>query len=335
MNAQKSKVARGTVRRQILLMGVAAALGAGVVQAADIKDLKNIKIVVSQAPGGSVDQIARAFADFVSRETGVTAVVQNKPGGLGMSAANEVAKAAPDGATLLIIMNSNMAQAPVLLKNPPVNPDTDFTPIASFSMGRSIVAVRNGLPVKNVKELIEYARKNPVSAGNFGIGTNWQMVLQHLAETQGAEFNVINYKGGAPMQVDLYAGHIDIASGSLLSMAPAIREGKAIPLVVPGARRTKVFPDVPTWAEEGFTDPIFSGALESALLVGPKGLPPELVERFAQLASRTMKESEAMQNIAAQLDAEDPLTGEALDKHLSQSWKYYRDMTRQLGIEPS
>lgn len=335
MTTEKNNLSMSLFRRNFLRAGSALAISAISGQAAAVDNPKSIKIVVSQAPGGSVDQIARAFADYLTRETGAASVVQNKPGGLGMIAASEVAKAAADGSTLLIIMNSNMAQAPVLLKKPLVNPDTDLVPIASFSMGRSVVAVRKGLPVKNAKELIEYAKRQPVSAGNFGIGTNWQMILHHLSASTGAKFDVINYKGGSLMQNDLFAGHIDIASGSLISMGPAIREGRAVALVAPGPRRTKLLPDVPTWAEEGFTDDVFGGQLESALLVGPRDLPAPMVERLAQLASRSLRESKAMQSIAATLDAGDPLTGDALKAHITSSWGYFRRMTKELGISPS
>jgi len=194
-------------RRSVLLAG-GAALGTYALGAfgkwSDWPS-KPVRIVAGQAPGSSNDAMGRALADFLSQKLGVPVIVENKPGGVGMIAAEAVARSAPDGHTLLFPLYSQMAQGPVLLRRPPVNPDTALVPIGAMGVGPAPVVVNKNFPVKTLDELISYAKKKPVNVGNYAIGSGWHLMLNQLMNETGAQFNIANYKGTGAMLVDLYA----------------------------------------------------------------------------------------------------------------------------------
>ena len=177
------KPAAHAITRRRLLSALPASLAAAWTGPASAQawPAKPIRIVAAQAPGSSNDNTARAFADYLSTQLGVPVTVENKPGGIGMIAAELVAHSAPDGYTLLITLHSQLAQAPVLLKKVPIDPYKDLVPIAAISTGVGPMVVKKDLPVNNLAELIELARKRPVTVGNYGIGSGWQLQMVQLA----------------------------------------------------------------------------------------------------------------------------------------------------------
>jgi tripartite-type tricarboxylate transporter receptor subunit TctC len=337
MNDDRSTTAPPT-RRQLLATG-AGLFGALALsrhaQAADNWPTKPIRIIAAQAPGSSNDATARALAEFLTGHLGTSVVVENRPGGIGMIAADAVARSAPDGYTLLITLHSQLAQAPVLLRKVPLDTSKDLVPIAAFSTGTSPMVVKKDLPVQNVKELVELARKRVVSVGNYGIGSGWQIMVNQLAKETGAQFNIVNYKGTGPMVFDLMAGNIDIGAGSMAGMAPGIKNGAFRPIVViSGQRSERLLPGVPTWAEAGFSGPAFDDLRESNMVLGPAQLPPAIVQRLAEAARLSAQQSEPMKNVLNQLGVEGPpWTGPGLTEFIARSWPTYRTMTRELGLE--
>lgn len=324
-------------RRQLLGtgMGLFGALALARHAHADSWPSKPIRIIAAQAPGSSNDATARALAEFMTAHFGTSVVVENRPGGIGMIAADTVARSAPDGYTLLITLHSQLAQAPVLLKKPPLDTSKDLIPIAAFSTGTSPMVVKKDLPVQNVKELVELARKRVVTVGNYGIGSGWQIMVNQLAKETGAQFNIVNYKGTGPMVFDLMAGNIDIGAGSMAGMAAGIKSGAFRPIVViSGQRSERLLPGVPTWAEAGFSGPAFENLRESNMVLGPAQLPPAIVQRLAEAARLSSLQSEPMKNVMNQLGVEGPpWTGTVLTEFIARSWPTYRSMTRELGLE--
>ncbi len=293
-----------------------------------------IRIIAAQAPGSSNDSSARAFAEFFSNKLKVPVVVENKPGGIGMIAAEAVARAKPDGYTLLCTLHSQLAQAPVLLKKPPIDPSRDLTPVASISTGVGVMVATKGLQANTFKELIALAHKRPISVGNYGIGSGWQLMVAQLRKLTGAQFDVINYKGTGAMVGDLMAGHIDIGAGSLLGMSGGLSAGAFKPLLVISGPRSPKLPGVPTWLDEGISDPIFSNLAECNMLLGPAGLSAEIVNSLATLVRQSVTESEAVRNVREQLGSQDtPLTGEALQKFIARTWPTYQAMTKAVGLK--
>lgn len=328
-----SPMAKPSTLRRLLLAASAAApmlfagMGTAHAQAADWPS-KPIHIVAAQAPGSSNDATARALAEYLGQKLGVSAVVENKSGGVSMIAAAHVARSAPDGHTMLLALNSQLAQAPVILNDMTINPDTDLIPVASVGVGPVAGVVHKDFPAQTIEELIEYAKKTPVNAGNYAIGSGWQLMLGQLAKETGAQFNIINYKGTGAMVVDLYAGRLDIGAGSLAGLGSGIQAGNVNPVVVFTPNRSSRMPDVPTWVDAGYSGPAFEHLQESNVLYVPANTPPEVVERIAGLVMDAYNESERMKNVHNMLAEEGkPLIGEELREFIDTSWKSYRQLT--------
>ena len=293
---------------------------------------KAIRIVAAQAPGSSNDVTARALADYFTQKLGVPAIVENRPGGVSMIAADAVVRSPADGHTLLIALNSQLAQAPVLLKKPLIDPDKDLVPVASIGVGPVTGVVHKDFPAQTLEQLIAYAKKKPVNVGNYAIGSGWQLMLTQLSRETGAQFNVVNYKGTGAMLMDLYSGQVDIGAGSLAGIGAGIQKDVIKPFVVFTPKRSARMPEVPTWTESGFRGPAFEDLLESNVIYLPAGTPSQIVTQLATLVHDAYLESPRLKN-ALQVLAEDepPLTGENLRRFIDRSWTSYRKLTRQQG----
>lgn len=325
---------QGQVQRRTLLCGSALALGLRSVHAADAPWPANpIKIVAAQAPGSSNDSSARALSDYFTQKLGVPVVVENKPGGVSMIAAEAVARANPDGYTLLIALNSQLAQAPVMIRKLPIDPDKDLLPIASLGVGPVTGVVHKDFPVRSMKELVEYAKKKPVNVGNYAIGSGWQLMLAQLSKETGAQFNIVNYKGTGAMLMDLFAGQVDIGAGSLAGMGGGIQKGNVRPIVVFSRKRSSRMPDVPTWTDCGYTGPAFEDLVESNVLFAPARTPPVVIERIAALVRQSFTESARVKSVNELLaEDEPPLTGAPLRQFIQRTWPSYRKLTKDLGV---
>jgi tripartite-type tricarboxylate transporter receptor subunit TctC len=325
-------------RRRRLLSGACGAVAAVALRPGGARaqawPSRPIRIVAAQAPGSSNDATARAFADWFSGKLGVSVVVENKPGGLGMIAAETVARSAPDGHTLLLTLHSQLAQAPVLMRKPPIDTSRDLVPVAAMSTGAAPAVIHKDVPAHNLKELVELSKKRPVTVGNYSIGSGWQMMVTALARQTGGQFDIIQYKGTGPMMVDLIAGQIDMGAGSLAGVGPAMQRGAVRPIVViTGARSSKI-PGTPTWGEEGFSGPAFENIVECNMLLAPGGTPRDIVDRLGQLVIESGSQSPKVMQVREQLAAEEIplLAGEALQKFIDRTWPTYRELTRALNI---
>lgn len=328
-----AQMARPTSARRRRLLAATAGASVmlacmGTAQAETKWPTKAIHIVAAQAPGSSNDVTARALAEYLGQKLGVSAVVENKSGGVSMIAAAHVARSAPDGHTMLLALNSQLAQAPVMLDDLPIDPDKDLIPVASIGVGPVAGVVHKDFPAQTMDELIEYAKKTPVNAGNYAIGSGWQLMLGQLAKETGAQFNIINYKGTGAMVVDLYSGRLDIGAGSLAGLGSGIEAGNVKPMVVFTPQRSSRMPDVPTWVDIGYKGPAFEHLQESNVLYVPANTPPEVVERIGNLVMGAYNESERMKNVHNVLAEEQkPMIGDELRRFIDQSWSSYRQLT--------
>ena len=159
--------------------------------------------------------------------------------------------------------------------------------------------------------------------------------MTQLAKQTGARFDIVNYKGTGPMVFDLMAGNIDIGAGSLAGLGPGIQKGSFRPvLVISGGRSEKLLPGIPTWADEGFTGAAFENLTECNMILGPAGLPADVVRRVADACRESASRSEAVRNVLAQLGVEEaPLTGAELQRFIQRTWPTYQAMTRELGLQ--
>lgn len=216
---------------------------------------KPIRLIVPYAPGGGVDIVARALAQELTKRLGQQIIVDNRTGAGGNIGSDVVAKATPDGYTLLIASPAN-AVNPSLYAKMPFNPARDLTPVALVATVPAVLLASPTLPVKSVKELIAYAKTKP---GTLNFGSGGSGTTEHLAGVMfnsqaGTDFQHVPYKGGAAVLPDLVSGQIALFFVNQLFALPYVKAGTVKALGVASDERSAALPDVPTFAEAGFTD---------------------------------------------------------------------------------
>jgi tripartite-type tricarboxylate transporter receptor subunit TctC len=249
---------------------------------------KPVKIVVPFAPGGTADTLGRLAAQKLTEALKENFVVENRPGAGGIIGSELVAKAAPDGYTLVVSGVASHAVAPALPRGTPYDPVRDFTHIALFGGPPAVLVVNPSVPAKNLKELVEILKKEPnkYSYGSPGNGTHGQLVAELFKQLAKVDMQHVPYKGASGAITDLIAGHIPIASTTLSTAAGQIHGGKARALAISTAARLPDYPNVPTYAELGYRDLV---ATIWFSLSGPAGLPQEIVTRLNAEVRRSME----------------------------------------------
>jgi tripartite-type tricarboxylate transporter receptor subunit TctC len=212
---------------------------------------KPIRIIVGFQPGGATDIAARAIAQKLTEALGGSVVVDNRPGAAGNIAADLVAKAAPDGYTVLMA-NSTIA-IPSLYAKLPFDVRKDFAPLSLIALGPSVLVVHPSLPVKDVKGLVAFARSHPkaLSYGSGGLGNATHLAMELLASTARIDMVHVPYKGAAPSIVGLVSGEVQLLFSSIPAALPQITAGKMRPLGVSISQRSNALPNVPTIEEAG------------------------------------------------------------------------------------
>jgi tripartite-type tricarboxylate transporter receptor subunit TctC len=272
-----------TTRRTLLRVGAGLAIASpAIVRAQAAWPGKPITIVVNFPAGGLTDGIARAFGQHVQQATGQQVIIDNKPGASGNIGAAQVARAPADGYTYLHTVSSTLVQNRVMFASLGFDPDKDFTIVSGTSSGVLPVVVHKSVPVSNIKELVEYARKNKVNFGSWALGSSAHIFAQGLNDKFGLDIEVVNYKGEAPMWQDMGAGQLQAAMGSPQAFNALLVKGEIKPIAAPSRVRAGKFPDLPTSIEQGFTDDMFvvRGWLG---LAAPAATPKEVVKKMSDL----------------------------------------------------
>lgn len=290
----------GSSRRSLVLGSAAAAALAtlptlGFAQAA--WPSKPVRVIVPFPPGGLTDAYARSYCDFMSRKFGQPFNIENKTGAGGTLGAGELAKSAPDGHTLLISTSTALWQAKVLFKKLPYTPVKDFDPIALFPSGALLLAVNAKVPANNLRELIGFARSNPVAWGTYGAGSWAHMLGDVVNKSEKLSMALAHYRGEAPMLVDLIGGQIQAGVGSVQGIMPHIQKGTLRAIGATGKVRTPRLPDQTTLVEQGFTAPVFG--MEGFLpFAAPAGTPRDILEKI----SSAVREASATPQLKALRD---------------------------------
>ena len=240
---------------------------------------KPIHLVVPFPPGGPTDIVGRMVAQKLSDGVGQNVVVENRPGAGGTVGSASVAKAAPDGYTLLYGSTSTLAIAPSLYKNLPYDPQKAFAPISLISSGPIIIAVNEKVPARTLKEFIELAKRSPgkLAYGSGGNGTPPHLAGELFKTVAGVDLLHVPYKGGGPAIVDLAAGQVQAIFEGQVALMPHFQSGRARPLAITGPKRSPALPDVPTAAEAGL--PKYDANFWSGV-VAPAGTPPDVIGRL-------------------------------------------------------
>ena len=259
---------------------------------------KPVRLVVPYVAGGNLDVTARLFAQHLSDELGQPFVVENRPGANGNTGTDQVARTAPDGYSLVMVSAGTLGINPAMYANMPFDPEKDLTHISIVSTGPLVLQVTPGLAVRTVQELVDLAKAQPgrLNFGSGGSGTLAHLSLEMLKLRAGIDIVHVAYKGTSLATTDVMAGHIHGMFDTLSTATPLIREGKVRALAVTSARRSAAFPNVPTIAEAGVRD---YAAETWAGLVGPRGMPRDIVDRLQAAVARIAARPDVQQRLAA------------------------------------
>ena len=290
-----------------------------------------IHILVTIPPGGAPDIVARVVGEKISHTLGQPVVIDNKPAANGNPAAAEVARAAPDGYTLLLAADSLIAINPHVYSKMPLDTLKDLTPVSSLVSNQFVLSINPALPPKTFPQFIEYAKKAnpPLAYASGGNGSQHQLTMEMLKERAGFDMIHVPYKGGAPATAATMSGEV-AALFSGTSSAPQIKGGRIRALAVAGAKRSPTFPDVPTISEfyPGFENSIWLG------LFGPAGMPEDVLERLRTEVRRALEAPEVKASLMGKGSLEtlilSPKDFEAL---IRRDYDKYGNLIKKLGIK--
>jgi tripartite-type tricarboxylate transporter receptor subunit TctC len=283
------------------------------------------KIISGYPPGGISDTYARVMAQWLSQQLGQQFIVENRPGAGGNLAAEAVAKAAPDGYTLLQTTSADAWNA-TLYQNLNFNIVRDFAPIATMARGSGLLVVNPSLPAQSVPELIAYAKNNPgkVTMASAGVGSAPHMFWELFRTKTGVDMVHVPYRGGGPAVVDLLGGQVQAYFGTFPSTIEQVRAGKLRALAVTSPARAAVLPDVPAMAEflPGFEASIYVG------LAAPSGTPAAIIDMLGSALSRALDDPAITRRIADFGDAPLRLSPAAFSKLVADETEKWAEVIR-------
>lgn len=236
-----------------------------------------VRFMVGYAAGGSITIAARLLGDALGQVWGQSVVIENRVGAGGTIAANAVARAEPDGHTLLVSAAGEVVGAPYTMANLPYDPQKDLTPISLIARNPLMLVVPASLPVRNLQELLDLAKRQPLSYASGGVGTATHFVAELFKLRSGANIEHVPYRGSGDLQADLQAGRVQMTFDAISVMLPQIEAGRLRAIGVTSATRSPQAPDIPTLAELGVRD--FAGGGWVGFL-GPAGLAAPVAEKL-------------------------------------------------------
>lgn len=281
--------------------GVAAACLAALpitfAQAQDYPD-KPITLIVPFPPGGATDMIARQVGKTMGERLGQTIIVENKGGAGTTIGAGAVARAKPDGYTLLISSGTTFTVNPAIYAKLPYDPVKDFEPIGIIGRSPMILLANTAVPINNFKELVAAAKAAPgkYSYGSYGNGTTAHFVAEMMQHAGGFEMRHLPYKGSAPAMTDLIGGHIPFTVDTLAAALPQLKSGKIKAIAVTTAKRSSMAPEVPSVAESGYAG---IDADTWLAVVGPRGLPAPVKAKLEKAMADTLADQETRSKLTA------------------------------------
>jgi tripartite-type tricarboxylate transporter receptor subunit TctC len=256
---------------------------------------KPVTMIVGFSPGGFTDVVARLISRNLEEKLGQTFVVENKPGAAGTIAAEQVARAKPDGYTLLMGHSNSNATAPALYKSLSYDVNKDFTPVAMVASTPLILTASPKLGVKNMEEFMALAKKGNIRYASSGVGSSQHLAAAQFAKAAGVDMLHIPYKGSAQALTDLLSGEVDINVDSPPLMVPNIKAGKLVGLAVVSPTRIPLLPDVPTMKESGYPG-VTMGQWFG--VVGPAGMPKDVTDLLNKSINEVLQLPEVQKVLA-------------------------------------
>ncbi|WP_423199965.1 MULTISPECIES: Bug family tripartite tricarboxylate transporter substrate binding protein [unclassified Cupriavidus] len=265
----------------------AVAMAPSMATAQDTFPSKPIQLVLPFPPGGATDAVGRIVAQTLGEKLGKTIVIDNRPGAGTIVGASYVAKAAPDGYTLIATSGTTFTVNPAVYPKLPYDPQKNFEPIGMVGSTGLILLANTQVPINNLKELVSAAKAAPgkYSYGSFGAGTTAHFAGEELFHLTGIKLLHVPYKGSSPAMTDLIGGQIPFTIDTVAAAIPQVRGGKVKAIAVTTAKRSALLPNVPTVAESGYPG---MDASTWIAVAAPRGLPPEVHARLEKALAETV-----------------------------------------------
>jgi tripartite-type tricarboxylate transporter receptor subunit TctC len=303
----------------------------GPVQAEDYPS-KSIRLIVPFAAGGAVGAVARVLSNPLSQSLGQSIVIDNRGGAGGIIGMDAVAKAPPDGYTLLLI-HSGITYMPGLYRKLPFDPLADFDGVIATVSGSYVLAVTNSMPFNTVADLIAYAKANPgkLSYGSAGIGSTLHLAGEFFKRAAGIDMIHVPYKGASQATTDLVGGQIQVMIGPAVAIMPLARAGNVRALAVPSLKRSALAPELPTMIESGVPDFEVTSWYG---LAAPAGTPKDIVLKLNIVANNALSQPELIEQF--RLQGYEPLGGtpEDLNALIKTDVTRWTKIIRDAAIEP-
>ena len=291
--------------------------------------VRPIRIIVPVVPGGGLDTISRAAAQMLTERWGQIVVVDNRPGGGTVIAAELGAKAPPDGYTILAATDTLNILG--VMKRVPFDIRKAFEPVVLLTAQPYLLIINPALPVKSVKDLAAYSMTQPLSYGSSGVGTTAHLGMERLATLTGAKFVHVPYKGGAAALVGVLSGEIHLYPGVIASAMQAITAGKVRALAAMSLKRVSVLPDLPTVAEQGW--PGFK-IVNSYNLFAPAGTPRPIIAAIHRVVSDGLNTPRMMQRLAAEGSLPDErMTPDEFKTYLAREYEEVERQVKHLNVK--
>jgi tripartite-type tricarboxylate transporter receptor subunit TctC len=314
----------------VALLGALGLAAASWDHAAFAQAARTVRVLISVPAGGAIDTLMRILADEIARSNGQTVVIESRPGAGGVIAAEAVARAAPDGNTLLVSTNGMLINA--MLRK--VNYDllTSYAPICYLVHSPQVLIVNSSSPYRTLTELVEAARAKPaeLSIASVGPNTTQHLAIERLKRLAGINMTYVPFTGGAPAINALMGQHVTAALQNYLEVRGQLGAGSLRALATAPARRIEPLPDVPTIAEAGF--PGFSADVGFGLMA-PARTPAETVAQLVGWFSRALEAPEVKEKLAAQALYPDPQCGSAFAALLRRQSDEFARVLRDLNIK--
>ena len=330
-----TKMTNNTISRRQILQA-AAAVTAGITTPAVLAQStwpsKPIRFVVPFAPGGTSEVVARSVAVELTKQLGVSVYVENKPGGAGVVAMQDVAKSAPDGHTLILTHVGTLAVNPYMLEAQPYDVNKDFAPVTLLAKVPNVFVIHPDVPAKNFKEFVAYAKANPgkLNYGSAGNASAGHLAMEYLKLVTGMFMTHIPYRGTGPQLTDLLAGRTQASSAGMPALGAHIRAGKLRAIAVGTQKRIPSMPDVPTVAEMGYKD------FETSQWYGihvPAGTPSDIIKRLQEESQKALASSGVTARFATDNAVAGGYPSAEYAKFIAGEQKIWKDIVKRASIK--
>jgi len=333
VTSHKSQVGNGKTKGfSFCLLPFALCLGIAGTVTAQTYPTKPIRMIVPLAPGGGNDTIARLIGQKIQGPLGQQVVIENRPGAAGLIGAELVAKAPPDGYTLLLGNAAQLTVIPNVQANAPYSPTRDFAPVSLIASAPLLVVVHPSLPVRSIKQLVALAKAQPdqLNYASNGFGSTTQFATELFKLMTGTRMEHVPYKGLSLAMVDLVSGRVHLMFSSAVAMLPTVKEGKLRAIAMTGSKRSQAIPDIPTVAESGVKD-FESGSWYGIL--APAGTPRPIVDRLNREIVASVKSQEIQERLVNEAVIPIGGTPEEFSAHIAKEFARAARVIKESGAK--